>query len=78
MFYNKQCLGCAYNTNKYVDGCECFTEIPVGCRNYTIEEDKRKREKQMEYHKQRTLEQPKLKYVRLSGGSGKWVLTNTY
>ena len=75
MFYCDQCKGCAYNTDKYEDGCECFTELQLGCRNYATKEDKQHREKQMEYHKQKLHQEPKLIYKHISGGSGKWVLT---
>jgi hypothetical protein len=75
MFYCKQCEGCAYNTMKYAEGCECFTELPWGCRNYTVEEGKRKRERQMKYYKERTEAPLKLKYVHVSGGAGKYMLT---
>ena len=73
MFYCDQCKGCAYNTDKYNRGCECFTEVQVGCRNYLSEEDRVRRENAMRAYEVRHSQRPKVVYKRISGSGGKYV-----
>jgi hypothetical protein len=73
MFTCDQCKGCAYNTDKYSRGCECFTVAPVGCRNYLSEEDRVRRESIMRAYEVRHSQRPNVIYKRISGSGGKYV-----
>jgi hypothetical protein len=73
MFYCDQCKGCAYNTDKYNRGCECFTEVQVGCRNYITPEERVRRESAMRAYEIKHSQRPLLIYKRISGSCGKYV-----
>jgi hypothetical protein len=72
MFFNSKCRGCAYNTNRYAKGCECYTDIPIRCQNYITEEEKIMRENQIKMYNKKS----EISYVQFSGSCGKW-LCNT-
>jgi hypothetical protein len=70
MFYAKQCMGCGWNSGRFPNGCEAFTEMPTMCRNYITYEERWKIEKKMEDHE---FNSDIIHYKRISSSSGKWI-----
>ena len=67
MFNHSWCEGCAYNTNKYAQGCEAFTEMPFLCENHTNKDRKHEIESVIKLYGK-----TKISYNAFSGGCGKY------
>jgi hypothetical protein len=70
MFNYEWCKGCIYNTNKYAQGCECYTEAPYLCDNYTSKDEKYKKNQIETMIKM--YEKSKVKFNAFSGACGKF------
>lgn len=71
MFNHEWCEGCVYNTNKYPQGCECFTEMPYLCENHTIEKS-RKNEIEATIKLYEKMKKNLSPYIAFSGACGKY------